>query len=441
MKAPTIFAILCCFAASGLLVFADAPDEDDAAIVEGGGSTEEATAESEGVKRPGNDFDPRNGLYQSRGGAYAVGAMTERVSLAFDADARYDSNIDLLPEGHEVSGFTYTFSPDVMVRLLGSDASMNLLALAYSPTLLWDDDRQDLEVDQDISALYAFNGSRLDLSITGSYTHISGNNVPNLNDRRRISLLREERRAESDRYHVGASLVYDLSGMVDIEAEAGWQDVGFAEELNDNSSVAGNLAFIYGEEGARTRIGPYVGYESLDATNQPDQDAFQYGARIYWDYSAVTSIFLQIAGESREYDGPGATGSDSNIVWAAGANWSPNPRFDASLSYSRIVEPSLTSAGENYLVDSISLALRKQIFSHYFVNLGGGYSHSEYESTTGGGGTDRVDDYFTGYAELGRELGTYGDIAVFYSYLDNDSTLFLNTFQGHSVGVKLGVEF
>lgn len=168
---------------------------------------------------------------------------------------------------------------------------------------------------------------------------------------------------------------------------------------------------------------------------------FQYGGRIYWDLSAVTTVFAQIAGESRDFSGPAVSGSDSDIVWALGLNWNPSPMIEADFTYSRINAPSLTSAGENYGIDTITARIWKRISDVYYVQVVGSYANSEYESTAGGAGSGRSDDFWTAYAEIGRELSDYGRLGVFYNFLSNDSSIVFNSFEGHSVGLKLGVEF
>lgn len=129
-------------------------------------------------------------------------------------------------------------TPDVLIRLLGDEATTHLLAVAYSPTIFYDDLSGDIDDDHDARVRYALNGARLDIAVEGGYSRISGNNVRNLADRRSTALLREERRAGSDRFDGSVDLNYDLTGRLDLEAKAGYYDVAFDDALNDYSSWA-----------------------------------------------------------------------------------------------------------------------------------------------------------------------------------------------------------
>ncbi len=366
--------------------------------------------------------------------------IVERFQLGFDTDARYDTNIDLAPDGFENEGMTYTFSPDLMYRILGDEFTEQMLAVSYGPTFYFDDVDHDFNVDHNADVAYTFRSGRTTASLVGRYSRVEGNNGRDLSKRGEALLLREQRRAASDRYGVDLNVDYAISSLLDAELRAGYSHASF-DTLNDYSAYGADFALMYGGREAITRLGPYVGYERVEAQSHPSQDVYQAGARAEWNYSALTTIFGQVGVDSRDLEGAGTIDPDEEIVWAIGARWSPDEMLSAELAFDRTIAPSITSDGQNYAISTISLAIEKDIFSHYFLRTVGSYSWSEYEATLLGNGTAREDDYLSAYVEMGRMLSDYGKLSVFYNFLENDSNISTLSFDNHTVGLKLGVEF
>ncbi len=387
----------------------------------------------------GDLMDAASGKSVEAGGPLDL-PTTQRVELAFDADIRYDENIDLAPDGFERDGFTYTFSPDVLFRLMGDDFTEQMLTVGYSPTLYFDDVDHDLNINHDFDGVYRWNSGRTIVTLTGQYSHVEGNNGRDLSKQGEALFLREQRRAESDRYSAELNIDYAISSLVDADLRVGYQRADF-DTLNSYATYGTELALLYGGRDAITRIGPYVGYERVDAQANADQNAFQAGGRVEWKYSALTSFYGQAGVDSRDFEGSGAAGTSDEIVWAAGLRWSPDEMFSSELAFDRSVLPSVTSNGQNYVISTISLAIRKEFLWSCFVRGVGSYSWSEYDSTVSGVSVARQDDYYSAYIELGHEITDRGEVSVFYNFLENDSSLALQSFQNNTVGLKIAFEF
>jgi len=363
-----------------------------------------------------------------------------RFQMGFDTDLRHDSNILLAPDGFEQEGMTYTFSPDFLFRVIGDDFTEHMLVVGYGNTVYYDDFSRDTRVNHDADVVYRWDSGRTEVTLAGHYTHVEGNNGRDFGKVGEALYLREERRARSDRFHVALDIDYELTSMLDAEFELGFIDASF-DNLNDYSSVGGQFALMYGGQDAITRIGPYVGFERVDGTNHPSQDAFQAGGRVDWRYSALTNFFAQIGVDSRDYNGMGVAGSTEEVVWAAGVNWQPDEMLSAALGVDRRVVPSLANGGQNNTVSSVTAAIRKELLIHYFTRVVGAYSWADYNATLRGVTTNRQDDYYNAYVEFGRDLADYGEVSVFYNFLENDSNLALQSFENHTVGLKMSVDF
>ena len=202
--------------------------------------------------------------------------------------------------------------------------------------------------------------------------------------------------------------------------------------------TARNSLFLYGGVEALTRVGPFVGYERSEADLNPDQDAFQGGARVEWDYSALTSLHAQIGVDARDFEGGG---SSEDIVWSVGLDWRPDDMFTMNLALSRLISPSIILANQNFTSTAISLGLQKDIFNSYYVRLVGDYAWADYDAT-GSGRPPRVRTPTTApMASSGENSGLLGLWGCSTISWRTTPPMTSPKFSNDSVGLRLSIDF
>lgn len=361
----------------------------------------------------------------------------KRLQWGFDLGAYYESNL-FLSDQFEDRGWVYSFAPDVMYRILGDDLTPHMLVAEYGANLSYSEER-DLGVSHGGGMLYRLNTGRTIATARADYDHTDGRYSQQYSRFGDALRLREDRRNSSDRVSFTTSIDYELSACTGLDFRYGFHDNSY-DLLNDTTTHGGQLAFLWGNR-SRTRIGPYVGFERAEGQNQNSQEAFQVGASANWAYSQLTSFYGQAGYENRSYEGLNAASDLETFVWSVGTDWHPEPGFSGRLSFDRRNSPSAALNNQTYSQSAIRLGLSRDMFGCYFGRFVGSYAWVDYTSDLQGGGNGGVEEYASAYFELGRHVGAYGRIALYYSLLENSSDILGRSYEDDTVGFRYGASY
>jgi hypothetical protein len=169
-------------------------------------------------------------------------------------------------------------------------------------------------------------------------------------------------------------------------------------------------------------IGGGIGYANVDADGgQPDQLFETLSARIQW--RVTDKLGFTVSG-----------GFDQRQTLAEGFGDALNPVFDASLQYTPFKHTQITLSGSRHVsatdylytgtsteVTTARLDITQRLLQKFYLSGGVTYSHTDYTTTFGPLSTLREDDNYSIYARLSRTVFKRGNVALTYSYGDNQS--------------------
>ncbi len=154
----------------------------------------------------------------------------------------------------------------------------------------------------------------------------------------------------------------------------------------------------------------------------------------------------------------GSVGVSDQQFLAAGYNDSLSPIFGASIQYQPFLHTQIALSGNrssgasDYFVEAqssdvttVTLALTQRILVQYTLNLGLGYTTTQYNTTlatTGGslGNAGSMNEYsYT--ASFGRNFLKHGNWAVTYAFNNIESTLAGNSQRSQQIGVQVGFSY
>lgn len=361
----------------------------------------------------------------------------KRLQWGFDLGAYYETNL-FLSETFGQEGWVYSFAPEVNYRILGDDLTTHMLVANYGANLSYSDER-DLGINHGGGMLYRLNTGRTIATARADYDHNDGRYIEQFTRFGDALRLREDRRNSSDRVSFTTSIDYELTACTALDFRYGFHDSSY-DLLNDITTHGGQLAFLWGNR-SRSRFGPYVGFERAEGQNQNSQEAFQVGASASWAYSQLTSFFGQAGFENRSYEGLNGAPDLETFVWSVGTDWHPEPGTSGRLSFDRRNSPSAALNNQTINESSVRLGLTRDLFSCYYGRFVGSYSWVDYTSDLVGGLNGGEEEYGSAYFELGRKVGAYGRVGLYYSLIENDSDVLGRSFQDDTLGFRYGASY
>jgi hypothetical protein len=153
-----------------------------------------------------------------------------------------------------------------------------------------------------------------------------------------------------------------------------------------------------------------------------------------------------------------AVGVNDQQYQSAGYSSTLSPIFSAGIQYQpfRVTQVSLnaseSSSASDYFVQaqssdvtSVNLGLSQRILVKYHLNLGVGYSRTQYTTTLStvnvSLGNARTDDVYTFTASFGGNIFKNGSWAVTYGYNEDQSSLPGFSQQSHQIGFQIGFHY
>ncbi len=165
-------------------------------------------------------------------------------------------------------------------------------------------------------------------------------------------------------------------------------------------------------------------------------------ARVNW--RATEKISFQVS-----------AGLEDEQFLASGYSDSLNPIFSASIQYQpfKVTQISLAASrtvgtSDYYIIaqsteaTTVSLSLNQRVLVKYHLNLGAGYTQTDYSvALSGFGGSNRTDDTYSFNASFGRDFLKRGNWAITYQYLDNSSSTAGYGQRSNQIGFQIGYRY
>jgi len=177
-------------------------------------------------------------------------------------------------------------------------------------------------------------------------------------------------------------------------------------------------------------------YDSVQHGNNMTSEQLTGG--LNWQVEERLTLSASVGFQVRQYSGGGA--SDTvDPVFTASARYQLFPETTLFISGARSQSPSLV-AGEASTVTSVSGGVSQRLIGRFQLVLDGGYSHTEYDSTSSGSSV-RNDDTTSFSASLSRSFLTRGTASVFYSHSYNSSSTGGFGYSSNQIGLALGYRY
>jgi hypothetical protein len=207
-----------------------------------------------------------------------------------------------------------------------------------------------------------------------------------------------------------------------------WVNYAFAPRLNAGLGIGGGYTTV--EDNSGTGV------------NNPDSVNEMLQARVNW--RATEKISFQVSG-----------GLEDQQFLASGYSDSLNPIFSASIQYQpfKVTQISLAASrtvgsSDYYIIaqsteaTTVSLSLNQRVLVKYNLNLGAGYTQTDYSvALSGFGGSNRTDDTYSINASFGRNFLKRGNWAITYQYLDNSSGTAGYGQRSNQIGFQIGYRY
>jgi hypothetical protein len=165
-------------------------------------------------------------------------------------------------------------------------------------------------------------------------------------------------------------------------------------------------------------VGAGLGYNQQE--NSPDSIYEQYQGRVNW--RATDKISFQLSGglQDQQYLSGGA-GDLLTPIFGGTIQYQPFEQTRLAVNASRTVSNS-SFQNQVTVVTGITVDLNQRLLGRLNLDLSGGYSTTDYQSSAAGLSTSRNDDQFSFTARLSCPLFKRATVSVFYSYNDNTSS-------------------
>jgi hypothetical protein len=356
---------------------------------------------------------------------YQWGPVSFRPSLSYSF--LYGTGIQSSP-GNQQASVVQTVSPNFSF-VVGSHWTLD-----YSPSWTFYSSRQ-FKNTLDHTAALSWGTSYEDwvLGFSQGYSHSDS------------PTIETGAQTEQETYSTAINASYQLNTKMSLDMGLS-QNLSYVGNGGSSTNLFGNLAnsrswstmeWLNYQFWPRLNAGIGAGGGYVDST--PDQAFGQASGRVNWRATDKTS--LQVS-----------AGFEDSQALIAGASSIISPTFSASIQYRPFATTQLSlnasratgvSYFENQNIESTSLTagLNQRLLRKFNLGLSGGYSTTDYITSTGGASTGRTDDTYSFSASLSHSLTKRGTISVSYSYSENSSSAQGLSYSSNQIGVQVGYQF
>ena len=251
------------------------------------------------------------------------------------------------------------------------------------------------------------------------------------------SLIETAAQTEREEYATGFTSDYAFNSKLSTELalnqnissaqmQSGWREWSLFDWMN--YELAPKLQAALGAGGG------YVNEET-----GADNSYEQLQGRIQWRVGEKLSLKVNGGAEERQYLKQGAAST-------------LEPLFGCSVDYQPFEQTKLTLSADESLSasyyqndlsksTSVTAGLSQRLLGHFILGVSGSYHRGEFLSTSTGLASGRTDDNYSAQVRLGTILFKRLNVAVFYQYSENQSSLSLFQFTSNQMGLSLGYHY
>jgi hypothetical protein len=346
--------------------------------------------------------------------------------------------------GGKTGDTSFAVTPAILLEYGTQEGEKGFASLVYSPTLTrFLHYSQNDSDDQNVALTVQYPFQKLTLGFSQAYTESTGINQD----------LNARTTQTSSLSTVTAN--YDIDEKLSLSADVQEAITSFSDGMGQGdktSSVGSSLSYHLSEKMSLISSAT-VG---LDKPDGAQQETFEQ-ALIGVSYQPTVKISLSAQGgaEFRQGDDNNQSGqndeegSSTNPVFSLGLGYQPFDSTNFSLSADQSVRSSSADSGQTVVATDVGFSATQRFIQRFYLNLTFDYSHSEYQSGSGGGtagsgigmtsGTSQ--DTLTYRTSLSFAPTTWTSVAVYYQYEDNESDAAGQTYYDNELGVSASVQF
>ncbi len=361
------------------------------------------------------------------------------VNLSLFGGAMYDDNIHATDSNPD-SDCILSVSPRVTLGL--GDYRVregNLLTLEYTPSFVFYTQNPNLNSVNHAASFggqaktgpWTFNASQ-------GYLHLFDTeiDVGTLVGRDIYTTL------VSAKYEISPKTSAELNGRQSINnfhnTEGGGSPNSFNEWLVE--AFADYLATPKVRVGVGVTAGWYDNRASINSTYQ------QLLARISYAVTEKVDLTARAGGQLQEFEEVNGTQQDNRLngTFSIAMGYRPVEKTAIGFSAYRSDHSSVSLSNQGYTSTGFDLNLRQALTDRISAGISGGYSFSDYYSTTAGSVADRQDHYWRTMINVDWRVLEQLTVGVFYQYRSNDSsgsTSSSYSFNNNQVGLNVVYRF
>lgn len=342
-----------------------------------------------------------------------------------DYQATYGNGLQSSP-GESQKTVTQTVSPGLRIRW------RDIWSLDYTPSFVfYSSPAFRNTVNQSLSLNGATSYRAWDLSVSQTYSEYDQALV--------------ETASQTSEQTIGTSLSAGYHVNEKLTAQFGVsQIITLAGETSTNLSLSDSTTWT-ASQGLRYQYLPQLAgtltlsesYNSVQHGN--DIVSEQLVGGLEWQPGERLTLTATAGASYLQYTDGGASSTWSPI-FSATARYQLFDETALFVGATRSESPALVS-GQLSTTTTVSGGITQRLLGQLQLVLDGGYSHTEYDATSSGGGSVRNDDTTSFSASLSRSFLTRGTASVFYSYSNNSSTTGGFGYNSHQIGLALGYHY
>jgi len=364
-------------------------------------------------------------------------APIERVRLGpFDLKAALSVNLvsddNLMASGGgaaKVSDTSFGVTPAVLLEYGAEEGQRAYASLIYAPTLTRFFHHSDENTNnQNVALNVQYPFQRLTLDLSQTYAQVTGINT-DINSRTTQS---------SSGTTFGGS--YDIDDKLSFTSHLQELITSFSGgegEGGRTSSINSSLSYQISK---KMTLGPSVNVE-LDKPQGAKQDTLEQ-ALLGFNYQPTEkfSLFAQGGAEFLQYDQGGDT---VDPIFSAGVGYTPFDSTTLSVNASQSTHSSAADSTQTVLSTGVGFSATQRLLQRFYLNFSFDYSHNDNQSdadgisTTTGGSQDTL----VYRPSLSFTPTAWTTVAIYYQYLDNESSTPGGAYHDNQMGISASAQF
>jgi len=384
---------------------------------------------------PGNPADDGYGKWSPSPLKY--GSVDAHLSLF--TGAMYDDNIHTT-EFDEESDYILSISPRLSLGM--GDYRVregSLLTLEYTPSFVFYTQNSDLDsVSHAASAAGQITTGPWQFNLSQGYLHLFDTELD-------VGTL-----VGRDIYTTLGSVQYEISPKTSLEFNGRQSINDFKDDVNGDSPNSYNEwmieAFADYLYTPKVRIGLGLSTGWFDNRASVNSTYQQLLARVSYAVTEKVDLTARAGGQLQEFEEVQGTSQDNRIngIFSVGVGYRPVEKTALSLSAYRSDHSSVSLYNQGYTTTGLDVTLRQALTDRLSAGISGGYSLSDYYSTTAGSSADRQDRYWRAQVNLDWRVLEQLSVGIFYQYRNDDSsgsTSSTFSFSNNQVGINAAYRF